>query len=71
MEFEGKKVKIEEAIDIIEDVVDSLENGEDDLESNIKKYKKAMQLCLKCEESLKKSKMEIEYFDAEHVEESL
>ncbi len=69
MKFEGKNIKIEDAISMIEKIVENLENSNDSLEDNLKNYKKAMQLCLKCEENLKKAKMEIEYFDADHSEE--
>lgn len=63
MKFEGKEIYFEKALVEIEDIIKKLEVKDLGLEESLKIYKKGMKLCLKCEDELKKAKLEIETFD--------
>ena len=63
MKFEGEKIDFERALIEIEDIIKKLEVKDVRLEESLKIYKRGMKLCLKCEDELKKAKLEIETFD--------
>ena len=63
MKFEGKEIYFEKALVEIEDIIKKLEVKDLGLEESLRLYKKGMKLCLKCEDELKKAKLDIETFD--------
>ncbi len=63
MEFEGRKVDFEKALNELDEMINRLEVKDIGLEESLKLYKEGMKLCLKCEEELKKAKLEIKTFD--------
>lgn len=69
MEFEGKEINFEKAFAELEKITNQLENGKNGLEESLKLYRKGMDICKICEESLKSAKLEIEYDGEEKLEE--
>ncbi len=69
MEFEGQEINFEKAFKELEKITNRLESDKDGLEESLKLYKKGLNLCKICEESLKNAKLEIEYDGEENLEE--
>ena len=63
MKFENKEIDFEKALYEIEEMIKKLEVKDLGLEESLRLYKKGMKLCLKCEDELKKAKLDIETFD--------